>query len=67
MKGDRRCSGTGWTAKPSDCLLLDGLGPEPWVYFVHSTLSPSTRASSSLVATCDYGGPVVAAVAQRRV
>lgn len=39
--------------------LLDGLGTEPWVYFVHS-FAPEITAD--VVATCDYGGPVVAAV-----
>jgi glutamine amidotransferase len=41
--------------------LLEALGPEPWVYFVHSyapEIGPHT------VATCDYGGPVAAAVAR---
>ena len=40
-------------------LLLDGLGPSSWVYFVHSFAPP---AGPDVVATCDYGGPVVAAV-----
>ena len=38
--------------------LLDGLGEEPWVYFVHSfapEIGPET------VATCDYGGELAAA------
>lgn len=39
--------------------LLDGLGEEPWVYFVHS-FAPERTAD--VVATCNYGGPVVAAV-----
>jgi glutamine amidotransferase len=43
----------------SDSALLDGLGPDPWVYFVHSYAPEST---AEVVATCDYGGPVVAAV-----
>ncbi|HEX2701286.1 MAG TPA: imidazole glycerol phosphate synthase subunit HisH [Acidimicrobiales bacterium] len=42
-----------------DSALLDGLGPEPWVYFVHSFAPEPT---GDVVATCDYGGPVVAAV-----
>ena len=42
-----------------DSALLDGLGPEPWVYFVHSFAPEHTP---DVVATCDYGGPVVAAV-----
>ena len=43
--------------------LLDGLGDEPWVYFVHSYAAPPSEA---VVATCDYGGPVVAAVERGR-
>jgi glutamine amidotransferase len=43
-----------------DTALLAGLGPEPWVYFVHSF---AAEMSPEVVATCDYGGPVVAAVA----
>lgn len=39
--------------------LLDGLGPTPWVYFVHSY---APQNPDHAVATCDYGGPVVAAV-----
>ncbi len=41
--------------------MLAGLGPEPWVYFVHSY---AAELSDDVVATCDYGGPVVAAVAR---
>jgi glutamine amidotransferase len=40
--------------------LVAGLGCAPWVYFVHSYAPP---AGPGVVATCDYGGPVVAAVA----
>ncbi len=39
--------------------LLAGLGPEPWVYFVHS-FAPGP--GEDVVATCDYGGDVTAAV-----
>jgi glutamine amidotransferase len=45
-------------------VLLDGLGAEPWVYFVHSYAPPM---SADVIATCDYGGPVVAAVGRRRL
>jgi glutamine amidotransferase len=41
--------------------LLQGLGPEPWVYFVHS-YAASPADASSVLATCDYGGEVVAVV-----
>ena len=38
--------------------LLAGIGSEPWLYFVHSF---APEAGADTVATCDYGGPVVAA------
>jgi glutamine amidotransferase len=44
--------------------LFDGLDDEPWVYFVHS-LAPDD--SDATVATCDYGGDVVAMVAEGNV
>ena len=44
--------------------LVAGLGPQPWVYFVHSYSPPPGDAA---VATCDYGGRVVAAVARGNV
>jgi glutamine amidotransferase len=44
--------------------LVAGLGPEPWVYFVHSYAPPS---GDRAVATCEYGGRVVAAVASENV
>ena len=50
-------------ARP-DSLLLQELGPEPWVYFVHSY---AAEASDHVIATCDYGGPVVAAVEHGRL
>jgi glutamine amidotransferase len=36
---------------------LHGLGPRPWVYFVHSFAPP---VGAETVAVCDYGGPVAA-------
>ncbi len=48
-------------ARGAECPLLAGLGAEPWVYFVHSYAAPM---SAEVVATCDYGGSVVAAVAR---
>jgi glutamine amidotransferase len=39
--------------------LLAGLPEETWVYFVHSF---AAEDDTDAVATCDYGGPVVAAV-----
>jgi imidazole glycerol-phosphate synthase subunit HisH len=44
--------------------LLRGLGPDPWVYFVHSYAPPM---GAHVVATCEYGGPVVAAVVADRI
>jgi len=44
--------------------LLAGLGEAPWVYFVHSY---APDASDDVVATCDYGGSVVAAVERGNV
>jgi len=42
-----------------DTLLLAGLTTESWVYFVHSYAAPPDERT---VATCDYGGPMAAAV-----
>ncbi len=44
--------------------LFAGLGPEPWMYFVHG-YAPEPTADT--IAVCDYGGPVVAAAARDRV
>jgi imidazole glycerol-phosphate synthase subunit HisH len=49
--------------KPKSALLA-GLGENPWVYFVHSY---APDASDDVVATCDYGGSVVAAVERANV
>jgi glutamine amidotransferase len=40
---------------------LHGLGPRPWMYFVHSFVPP---VGDETVAVCDYGGPVAALVAR---
>jgi len=42
--------------------LFDGLDAEPWVYFVHSYAAELAAGDGHVVATCDYGGPVTAAV-----
>lgn len=47
-----------------DSPLLAGLGSKAWAYFVHSYAAP---AGDDVIATCDYGGPVVAAVGRERV
>ncbi len=52
--------------------LVAGLGPEPWMYFVHSYAprwepgldGPGRGGAGLVVATCDYGAPVIAAVAR---
>jgi imidazole glycerol-phosphate synthase subunit HisH len=44
--------------------LLEGIGGEPWLYFVHSFAPEWTE---DVVAGCDYGGPVVAAAERDRV
>ena len=51
-------------AGPSPSAMFDGLPDPAWVYFVHS-YAPEPWAD--VVATCDYGGPVVAAVARHRL
>lgn len=43
----------------SSSALMDALGDDPWVYFVHSFAAPM---SDEVVGVCDYGGEVVAAV-----
>jgi len=47
-----------------DCPLLADLPDPAWVYFVHSYAADAAEAD--VVATCDYGGPVVAAVGRGR-
>lgn len=44
--------------------LFDGIDRPVWVYFVHSY---AAEPSANVVATCEYGGPVVAAVAADRL
>ena len=48
--------------KPS--AMLAGLDDPVWAYFVHSY---APEDSDDVVATCDYGGPVVAAVERGRL
>jgi glutamine amidotransferase len=49
--------------------MLAGLDPPCWMYFVHSFAArPGEGADAeSVVATCDYGGPQVAAVERGNV
>ena len=49
--------------KPNSPVLA-GLGTPAWAYFVHSY---APDASDDVVATCDYGGSVVAAVERGRL
>jgi glutamine amidotransferase len=44
--------------------LVEGLEPDPWVYFVHSLAAEDSDAT---VATCRYGGEVVAMVTDANV
>ena len=43
----------------SETPMFDGFDDPMWMYFVHS-YAPAT--ADHVVATCDYGGPIVAAV-----
>ena len=44
--------------------MLEGLTRNAWMYFVHSY---ATDDMAHAIATCDYGGPVVAAVGRLNV
>ena len=44
--------------------MLTDLGDEAWVYFVHSY---AADPGEEVIATCDYGGPLTAAVARDNV
>jgi imidazole glycerol-phosphate synthase subunit HisH len=44
--------------------MLEALPDAPWVYFVHSF---SPEVGEDTVATCDYGGTVVAAAERERI
>jgi glutamine amidotransferase len=52
-------------ARPSP--LLEGLPDPAWVYFVHSYAPEASPEGAEVAATCEYGGPVVAAVARDNV
>ena len=47
-----------------DSAMLRGLDAPVWVYFVHSY---AAEPSDDVVATCDYGAPLVAAVERNRL
>lgn len=61
---DRRPDADGGGDGGGGLGLLAGLEAHPWVYFVHS-YAPAVGGET--VATCDYGGPVAAAVARGNV
>ena len=42
--------------------MFVGLPDPAWVYFVHSYAAAVPAGDPTIAATCDYGGPVVAAV-----
>lgn len=48
----------------ADHPLFAGLSERPWMYFVHS-YAPDDPVNA--IATCDYGGPIVAASARGNV
>lgn len=48
-------------ARPSP--LFEGLGDEPWVYFVHSYAAP---VDGAVIATVEYGGEAVAVAVQQQ-
>ena len=56
----------GWNTvrAPADSVLFDGLDASTRFYFVHSYAPEPT---DDVVATCDYGGPVTAAVVRGRL
>ena len=47
--------------------LFEGLGEQPWFYFVHSYAPQWSDDAGDVIGTCDYGGTVVAAVARDNV
>lgn len=52
------------SVRQEGCPIFAGLEAEPWVYFVHSYAAPE---GDEVVATCDYGGPVTAAIGRDRL
>jgi len=50
--------------RDGDARMLAGLDDPVWMYFVHSF---APEPGPGVVATCDYGGPVVAAVERDNV
>ena len=48
----------------ADSALFAGCEADPWLYFVHSY---APEATADVVAQCEYGGPVVAAIERGRL
>jgi glutamine amidotransferase len=61
FSGDARVPHMGWNNLTllRNSRLLEGTGPQPFVYFANSYYAPVVAAAS---ATCDYGLPFTAAV-----
>jgi glutamine amidotransferase len=61
LQGDVKLPQMQWNLvdRCADSAMLAGLGPQPWMYFVHSYAPGSPDHA---VATCAYGGTVIAAV-----
>jgi glutamine amidotransferase len=61
LRGDVKRPQMQWNIldRQQDSAMLEGLGERPWVYFVHSYAPP---LGGHEVATCDYGGPICAAI-----
>jgi glutamine amidotransferase len=66
LRGDVKRPQMQWNLlqRDRDTRMLAGLGDPVWMYFVHSY---APDMSADVVATCDYGGPVVAAVERENV
>jgi glutamine amidotransferase len=65
LRGDVKLPQMQWNRldlRNADDPLVQDLAPdgEPWVYFVHSYAPEDT--GDDVIATCDYGGEVVAAI-----
>ena len=66
LPGNVKCPQMQWNRLDGDPdhPMLAGVGGKPWVYFVHSYVAP---VGEDTLATCDYGGPVCAALARGRL
>lgn len=50
----------------TDDVLFSGLGPAPWLYFVHSYVGVPADPED-VIATCDYGGQIPVAFRRENV